>query len=243
MNIHAKIFSFICLGTLLTTVSSQAVKAEKEILPNFVNFIYTKKRLDFSSKQSFKQIEKLLSDQDNKALNRLSEKFGYDPRDYRIEFKIAGENITIFDSSYWIKMQIRPTEGIVEVNHQTIIRDKFWGSTQYYDHPPISTKFTLDRNYCKAILRQDDCTFTGTDSVQLPNFITNHLMIKNGMWQITYVESGKEITYSFRIGYQSMPKGFNREISLREVNKDMCELFPDGLICPRQIKAKRQKMI
>jgi len=241
MNIHAKIFSFICLGTLLTTVSSQAVKAEKEILPNFVNFIYTKKRLDFSSKQSFKQIEKLLSDQDNKALNRLSEKFGYDPRDYRIEFKIAGENITIFDSSYWIKMRIRPTEGIIEVKHQTIIQDKLWHTPQRYDHLPISTKFTLDPNYCKAILRQDDCTFTGTDSVQLPNFITNHLMIKNGMWQITYVESGKEITYSFRIGYQSMPKGFNREISLREVNEDMCQLFPDGLICPRQIKKIQKK--
>jgi hypothetical protein len=241
MNIYAKIFSFICLGTLLTTVSSQAVKAEKEILPNFVNFIYTKKRLDFSSKQSFKQIEKLLSDQDNKALNRLSEKFGYDPRDYRIEFKIAGENITIFDSSYWIKMRIRPIEGIIEVKHQTIIQDKLWHTPQRYDHLPISTKFTLDPNYCKAILRQDDCTFTGTDSVQLPNFITNHLMIKNGMWQITYVESGKEITYSFRIGYQSMPKGFNREISLREVNEDMCQLFPDGLICPRQIKKIQKK--
>jgi hypothetical protein len=241
MNIHAKIFSFICLGTLLTTVSSQAVKAEKEILPNFVNFIYTKKRLDFSSKQSFKQIEKLLSDQDNKALNRLSEKFGYDPRDYRIEFKIAGENITIFDSSYWIKMRIRPTEGIIEVKHQTIIQDKLWHTPQRYDHLPISTKFTLDPNYCKAILRQDDCTFTGTDFVQLPNFISNHLMIKNGMWQITYVESGKEITYSFRIGYQSMPKGFNREISLREVNEDMCQLFPDGLICPRQIKKIQKK--
>jgi hypothetical protein len=241
MNIHAKIFSFICLGTLLTTVSSQAVKAEKEILPNFDNFIYTKKRLDFSSKQSFKQIEKLLSDQDNKALNRLSEKFGYDPRDYRIEFKIAGENITIFDSSYWIKMRIRPTEGIIEVKHQTIIQDKLWHTPQRYDHLPISTKFTLDPNYCKAILRQDDCTFTGTDFVQLPNFISNHLMIKNGMWQITYVESGKEITYSFRIGYQSMPKGFNREISLREVNEDMCQLFPDGLICPRQIKKIQKK--
>jgi hypothetical protein len=66
-------------------------------------------------------------------------------------------------------------------------------------------------------------------------------MIKNGMWQITYVESGKEITYSFRIGYQSMPKGFNREISLREVNEDMCQLFPDGLICPRQIKKIQKK--
>jgi hypothetical protein len=241
MNIYAKIFSFICLGTLLTTVSSQTVKADKGILPNFDNFIYTKKRLDFSSKQSFKQIEKLLGDQDNKALNRLSEKFGYDPRDYRIEFKIAGENITIFDSSYWIKMRIRPTEGIIEVKHQTIIQDKLWHTPQRYDHLPISTKFTLDPNYCKAILRQDDCTFTGTDSVQLPNFITNHLMIKNGMWQITYVESGKEITYSFRIGYQSMPKGFNREISLREVNEDMCQLFPDGLICPRQIKKIQKK--
>ena len=241
MNIYAKIFSFICLGTLLTTVSSQTVKADKGILPNFDNFIYTKKRLDFSSKQSFKQIEKLLGDQDNKALNRLSEKFGYDPRDYRIEFKIAGENITIFDSSYWIKMRIRPTEGIIEVKHQTIIQDKLWHTPQRYDHLPISTKFTLDPNYCKAILRQDDCTFTGTDFVQLPNFISNHLMIKNGMWQITYVESGKEITYSFRIGYQSMPKGFNREISLREVNEDMCQLFPDGLICPRQIKKIQKK--
>ena len=102
MNSHVKIFGFICVSTLLTTLSSQAVKAEKGILPNFDNFISTKERLNFSSKQSFKQIEKSLSDQDNKALNRLSEKFGYDPRDYRIEFKIAGENITIFDSFFYV---------------------------------------------------------------------------------------------------------------------------------------------
>ena len=111
----------------------------------------------------------------------------------------------------------------------------------------VSVNVRYVRNFAKSCAKILGNTISNIEKLILfyvtpiPTIKCNHLMIKNGIWQITYIESGKEITYSFRIGYQSMPKGFNREISLREVNEDMCQLFPDGLICPRQVKKIQKK--
>jgi hypothetical protein len=164
-------------------------------------------------------------------VKRFQDQFGYDPRDYNLKFQEAGTNITVYSASFWYRLNVRPIEGVVTVQHQTVTRDIFWGTFNYYDHETLALKFILDTEACRSISDGTNCTFTGKDSVVLPNFILNHLAVLKGTWEITYVESGKTITSNFRIPPDTLPEGTREGATVAEIEASVCRSFPDNASC------------
>lgn len=159
------------------------------------------------------------------------DKFGYNPKDYVIRSREAGTNITEFSASFWYKFSVKPVEGIIEVQHQTVTTDFLSGLPKYHNHPTLAVKFTLSPDMCQRFSDGSNCTFVGKDFVQLPSFIDHHQILKDGIWEITYIESGKEITSSFRVPPEDLPEGTHPGVTMNDINTDICRSFPDNFSC------------
>lgn len=162
---------------------------------------------------------------------RFVEKFGYSPKDYVLRIKEAGTNITVYSASFWYKFHVKPVEGTIEVRHQTITRDIFTGLPKYHDHETLAVKFTLDPEVCRRFADGSHCTFDGKNSVRLPSFMDRHQILKDGIWEITYIESGKVITSSFKVPPDELPEGTHQGVTMNQIDTDICRTFPDNLSC------------
>jgi hypothetical protein len=165
-------------------------------------------------------------------LLRISLKhLAYTPQDYELSHRISGSNITIFDKSDWAVFHVLPEEGIIVVGHAAATRDAFWGTTVWHDHDMVSVTLTLDDDACEVIADGDTCIFTGTDTIDLgQSFLTNHLIIKHGEWEINYIESDEEKGVIFRVPEDALPKGAEG-VNFEDHNRQYCRLFPDSLDC------------
>lgn len=170
-------------------------------------------------------------------LTNFSHKFGYDMTNYTLKHKLSGDNITVWGVSYWVKFEVNPKEGTIKVLHTTAIRDKFWGTTHWYDHEMVSVKFMLDPEACQIIFEGKNCEFSGTDTIQLPGFLDNHQILKYGKWHITYIESQEEREAIFRIPLKKMPVSANSNAKMPAIEAESCKMFPNGLHCPQSAQS------
>ena len=188
--------------------------------------------LDQTIEQIRKNREQRINQQQSELLAEFREKFGYQPQNYQLKYNLAGSYPPSL-VAYWAKFKVLPEQGIVKVGHTTAQIDWFWGTTNWYDHEMISVRFILDPDACQALLGGKNCEVTGKDSIQLPNFISNHQIVKKGIWDIRYIESKEERQTSFRIPESLLPEGANDSATFRAVNRYFCQAFPDGLACQK----------
>lgn len=188
--------------------------------------------IDQTIEQIRQNREQKIVEEHRQLLAEFRQKFGYKPQDYELKYNLAG-SYPMSLVAYWVKFHVLPEQGIVKVGHTTSQIDWFWGTTNWYDHEMISVRFILDPDACQALLGGKDCEVTGKDSIQLPNFISNHQIVKNGIWDIRYIESKEERETSFRIPKSLRPEGANDSATFKSVNRYFCQAFPDGLACQK----------
>lgn len=170
-------------------------------------------------------------------LRTFKSRFGYDPKMYELNFLESGNNVSVYDAAYWVKFHVEPETGLIRVQHTTAVRDIWWGSTVWYDHETTSVQFTLDKDACQAVSDGVNCVFTGKNEIRLNNFLANHQIIRQGIWDIKYIESKEERNIAFRVPKDAMPEGTKSGVSLKTINLQFCEVFPTGLNCGKE-KAK-----
>jgi hypothetical protein len=191
-----------------------------------------------SACESYQLLQQVLQEREarqQQALTQLTdefaEEFGYNPADYELTYRLAGNNNTIFDKSDWITFEVEPEAGLISVGHRAATRDAFWGTMVWHDHEVTSVEFTLDEDACQVVSDGEKCTFIGVDTIDLGhNFLTEHQIIKHGQWQVNYIESDEEKGLMLRVPDDVLPVGAASE-DLASHNRQYCRLFPNSLDC------------
>ena len=168
----------------------------------------------------------------DRLFNNFEEKYGYNPRDYEVKYRISGDNVTVFGKSDWMKLTVKPEEQTINVAHSAATRDIFWGTMVWHDHEMINVSFLLDEEACQKFSDGVNCEFSGKDSVTLPNnFLEDHQIFKRGQWTLTYIEKSLEKSVTILISPETMPSETHEEVKYEQVNSAFCRAFPEGLDC------------
>lgn len=190
-------------------------------------------RIDFEKRQQELEDARRKNQEEElkQYLSGIKKKYGYNPYFYILKINLYGNTLTIFSRAGWVRMNIDSESGDVDAFY-TVADRNFWsGATDWHDKKTVALSFTLDEKACQKLLANQNCTFSGTDKVNLGSFFKDHELVKYGTWKLTYLDDAEKNTFEFRVPLDKKPEKSNDELQPKVFRKEYCQKVPESLAC------------
>lgn len=161
----------------------------------------------------------------------IKEKYGYNPLYYTLKDNLYGNTLTVFSNAGWVRMTVDSEKGDVYTLYTIVDRDFWTGATNWHDKKTVILTFTLDQKACERFSREKNCTFSGTEKVNLGSFFQEHELVKYGIWTITYLEDDQKKSFDFRIPLNKKPENSKNELNPQKLRMEYCIKFPESASC------------
>ncbi|MBG1266795.1 hypothetical protein [Nostoc sp. WHI] len=190
-------------------------------------------RLEFEKRQQ--ELEEARKKRQQEELQQyllgIKEKYGYNPLFYTLKDNLYGNTLTIFSRAGWVRMTVDSEKGDVYALYTEADRNIWSGGTNWHDKKTINLTFTLDQKACEKFSRDKNCTFSGTDKVNLGSFFQEHELVKYGTWSITYLKDDEKKTFEFKMPLNKKPEKSKEEFNPQKFRIEFCTKFPESISC------------
>jgi hypothetical protein len=232
----------ISMLSIIACGSAKSVSADegKDICETLPNSIMCEKkrsqerdRIESQKRQQeFQEARQKKKEQEfQQYLLGIKEKYGYDPLLYTLKTNLFGNTLTIFSRAGWVRMNIDSENGNVDAFYTEADRNFWSGATDWHDQKTVNLSFTLDEKACQKFSAGKNCTFSGTDKVNLGPFFKEHELVKYGNWVITYLDNSNKRNVEFRIPLDQKPVHSKDGFNAKELRMTSCTNFPDSIAC------------